>query len=166
MLCTSDSFFVTSARGTRSSRFTWRLPVRPFSCARDRSARTQLRSSSFPAGLPDLAAEQQEDVKVANRIARHTLDLAEWAAKELKAVVFLENPRQSYLWKFLEPHSPPAVPAWRDIVISQCRFGTPYKKDLVGFQRFGFPIGGGPVGNTKRCLPTQGYHDTLLESCW
>jgi hypothetical protein len=115
-------------------------PCHTYSRARDRSPLTQLRSSSFPAGLPDLPEEQQEDAEMANRIADNTEDFAEWAAKELKAVVFLENPRRSYLWLYLAGrHSPSAVLAWRDFHVSQCLFGTPYKKDLAGEPRSGFP---------------------------
>ena len=63
-------------------------PCSTFSRARNRSGRTRLRSDEFPQGLPRC----QEQCKSANIIARNTLDLAEWLARECKAAVSIENP--------------------------------------------------------------------------
>ena len=120
-------------------------PCSTFSRARDRSAATRLRSSEFPAGLPELSPELSAVAAEAmkflseegNLIAKNAHELAVWAAKELKAVVILENPRLSYLWPFIDGTLSGREPAWQDIIISQCLFGAPYKKDLVSDPRRG-----------------------------
>lgn len=73
------------------------FPLRPpppqcstSSRARDRRKATRLRRLSHPEGLPGAATA----VKVANVIAAHTLQLAEFAA-ELGALVTTENPDSS-----------------------------------------------------------------------
>jgi hypothetical protein len=113
------------------------IPCSTFSRARDRSDATRLRSSKRPGGREDLSPAQQAIVDAANRIADHAWDLAVWAAKELKAVVVIENPKMSHLWDYLDSkHSSSASPPlWRDIVISQCRFGTVYRKEFGGSHR-------------------------------
>jgi hypothetical protein len=64
------------------------------------------------------------------------LELIEWAVKELKAVVVVENPRMSYLWDYLASiqHSSSPQP-FQNFIISQCRFGTPYRKEFGGSHR-------------------------------
>ena len=66
-----------------------------------------------------------------------------WAV-EKKCMVTLENPATSYLWKFLENLYGPADA--RDIVLSQCRFGTTYRKEtkIICF-------GCNPTELDKRC---------------
>jgi hypothetical protein len=101
-----------------------------FSRARDRSEKTRLRSAEFPAGLPDLSPEKQIEVDCANRCAKHTWESAEWAAKELRAIVTLENPKESYIWLFFATLRASAKQLWEDVVLSQCRFGTSYRKAI------------------------------------
>ena len=104
-----------------------------FSRARDRSDATRLRSAEFPAGLPDLSPEKQIEVDCANRCAKHTWESAEWAAKQLRAIVTLENPKESYIWLFFATLRAAAKQLWEDVILSQCRFGTSYRKATVGF---------------------------------
>ena len=77
--------------------------------------------------------QQQADVKSANMIAKHTWELAEWAAKELRAIVTLENPKESYIWLFFATLRASAKQLWEDVVLSQCRFGTSYRKAFSWF---------------------------------
>jgi hypothetical protein len=72
-------------------------PCSTFSRARDRAAVTRLRSTESPEGSTDLDAYQRSQVTEANEVALQTLDLAIWAAKELSAVITLENPAGSYM---------------------------------------------------------------------
>jgi hypothetical protein len=71
-------------------------PCSTFSRARDRSWKSRLRSKDRPQGLPGCGPW----CTTANKVARHSLELAEFAHDELKAVVTLENPHSSYLWGF------------------------------------------------------------------
>jgi hypothetical protein len=104
-------------------------PCSSFSRARDRSEATQLRSSEFPEGLPNLDAGQALVVEQGNDVALIAFDAAVWAAKDLCASVTSENPATSYLWLFLAKRRPLAKVTWFDLKISQCLFGTPYRKD-------------------------------------
>ena len=115
-------------------------PCSTFSRARDRSKATCLRSSSQPEGLSSLSPSQKIDVERANRIARHAWELAEWASKELRAVVCLENPRMSYIWDYYATISSSSTQRWKDVLLSQCQFGTTYRKDFGWFQRPLFDI--------------------------
>ena len=95
-------------------------PCSTFARARDRSSKTRLRSKESPQGIPRLMAR----CRVANLIARNTLDLAEYLAR-LGAAVSVENPDSSYLWDYLdldESLSPV------DARFSACRFGAPFQK--------------------------------------
>jgi hypothetical protein len=107
-------------------------PCSTFSRARDRSQATRLRSLDHPEGLPALTGERRREADSANTIARHTFELAKWAAKELRAVVCIENPLSSYMWSYIDslrtPFASSSSPG-TDLVVSQCLFGTPYRKD-------------------------------------
>jgi hypothetical protein len=138
-------------------------PCSTFSQARDISRATRLRSAEHPGGLPDLTTEQRRDADSANTIARHTFELAKWAAKELRAVVCIEDPLSSYMWLYIDslrtPLSSSSSPG-TDIVVSQCLFGTPYRKDWAVFDA--------PLTYKKLLVwgasePTSGYHASLLE---
>ena len=63
-------------------------PCSTFSRDRDRAARTKLRSSSHPEGLPrTLPQISRTNVREANAIARECFLLAAWAHQELQATV-------------------------------------------------------------------------------
>ena len=96
-------------------------PCSTFSRARGRSARTKLRSDEFPQGLPRCSNE----TRTANLIARNTLDLVEWLARDVGAAVSVENPKTSFLWAYLDFAED--VP-YSDILFSACMFGAPYQK--------------------------------------
>ena len=119
-------------------------PCSTFSRARDRSARTRLRSSDHPEGLAHRAAE----CRAANTIALRALALAEWAASELGAAVSMENPQTSYLWSFLEPDI--GVP-FIDAQFSACMYGPPYRKNTT-LRCWGWQ----PSSLTKSCSLKQG----------
>ena len=72
-------------------------PCATFSRARDRSAKTRLRSNAWPEGLPG----KQGRTRHPNLLAKRAFDLANWAADELNAWVTLENPRRSYIWQYV-----------------------------------------------------------------
>ena len=120
-------------------------PCATFSAARNRSTRTQMRSSRFPAGLPSLGADARRRAEEANAIALACFSLAAWAHGELGAVVSLENPRSSYIWPFAD-QSDVEQGEWEDRSFSQCMYGTPYKKETR--LRIWGP---GFVGMDKRC---------------
>ena len=96
-------------------------PCSTFSRARDRSWKTRLRSSQRPQGLISRSAQCRE----ANVIATRTRDLAEWLVSELGFAVTLENPRNSYLWLFLDFDE---KLAFTDVVFSPCLYGASYQK--------------------------------------
>ena len=109
-------------------------PCSTFSRARDRGRATRLRSPEFPQGLP----EHAERVRVANELAVNTMLLTKFAVEECKAVVTIENPARSYFWPFVDATCQD-MPSHQDVVLSQCRFGTPWKKD-TRFRSYGaFP---------------------------
>ena len=62
-----------------------------------------------------------------NLIAKRAWNLAVWAADELNAKVTVENPRRSYLWKYLD-QLPQATSETTDVHLSACMFGAPYQK--------------------------------------
>ena len=62
-------------------------PCSTFSRARGRSAKTKIRSDDYPQGLPRCSHETRS----ANLIARNTLDLVEWLARDVGAAVSVEN---------------------------------------------------------------------------
>ena len=96
-------------------------PCATFSRARDRSWKTRLRSTQRPQGLLGRGAQ----CRVANTIARRTLDLLEYAVEELGAAASMENPRSSYLWSYLDFRDDLV---FEDFVFSPCRFGASYMK--------------------------------------
>ena len=100
-------------------------PCSTFSRARDRSKRTRLRSSKYPAGLPDCKGA----VVDANIIALAAYDLARWAAGR-GALVSMENPRRSYLWEFLESERPQGDHGI-DSYFCACMHGADYRKETT-----------------------------------
>jgi hypothetical protein len=104
-----------------------------FSHARDRSSATKLRSSRHPEGLPDLDAGQQLLVTSANEMALSSFDLAVWLARDLSAAGTMEGPASSYMWAFLARMRPRFKIRWEDLKLSQCLFGTSWRKE----RRFG-----------------------------
>ena len=80
-------------------------PCNTFSKAKDRSARTRVRSRAQPVGIPPRSTK----VKDANKIAKACILFARWAYKELGATVVMENPDHSYILAvrnpiFRQPH--------------------------------------------------------------
>ena len=65
----------------------------------------------------------------ANRVALNTFDLAVWAARDLSAAVTLDNPATSYLWAHLSRARPRFKVRWEDLKLSQCMFGTSWRKE-------------------------------------
>jgi hypothetical protein len=134
-------------------------PCSSFSRARDRAQSTKLRSASHPEGQLGLDADQRSLVTTANKIALQAFDFAVWAARDLSAVVSMENPSSSYMWLVLERARPRVKVLWQDLKISQCMFGAPYRKDRAG-----------PRRNVNRVTnrlslprdPTQGHLIALL----
>ena len=104
-------------------------PCSTFSRARDRSEATRLRSTSHPAGLTWLNPEQWGIADEANLIAWNAFDIAAWAARELDAVVSLENPSGSYIWPWSTLQNEWSEQSFEEAVVSQCLFGAPYRKD-------------------------------------
>ena len=104
-------------------------PCFTLSRARDRARATQLRSTAHPEGLPGLDADQSRLVKSANAIVLLVFELAIYAARELSAVVMIENPATSYIWALIARLRPGFKITWRDIKVSQCLFGTPHRKE-------------------------------------
>ena len=98
-------------------------PCATFSRARDRSSKTRLRSAKHPEGLKGVASKVDD----ANNIAFNAWDLAVWAAELLQAIVTLENPKTSYIWKFLEKERN-ISPDIFDLPVSPCCYGASYQK--------------------------------------
>jgi hypothetical protein len=134
-------------------------PCCTFSRARDRSRATQLRSTKHPGGLPGLDAGQRKIVASANRIALNAFDLAVWAARDLQAAITFENPATSYIWAFLLSSRPRFQVNWVDIKLSQCHFGTPYRKDRDGARRTDDQFSPLIFRSSKT---GQGYHPSML----
>ena len=123
-------------------------PCCTFTRARDRSEKTRLRSSQHPEGLPDLDADQQSRVTTANDVALDAFDTAVWSARELSAVATLEGPATSYMWAFLARARPRFKVRWVDLKLSQCLFGTPWRKE-----------------RRSRSLGGEGKSETTSRSC-
>ena len=96
-------------------------PCSTFSRARNRHPKTKLRTREFPQGLP----RKMHLCKEANYIARNALDFAESLARDVGAVVTMENPESSWLWDYLETD---ANIDYHDVCFSTCLFGAPYQK--------------------------------------
>ena len=96
-------------------------PCATFSRARDRSWKTRLRSKDRPQGL--LGKGWQ--CKQANLIARHALDVVEFAVSECGAAASFENPLTSYMWAFLDFDE---ALDFTDVTFSPCMFGATYRK--------------------------------------
>ena len=96
-------------------------PCSTFSRARDRSWKTRLRSKDRPQELPGYGPWCNS----ANRVARHSLELAEFAHEKLKASVSMENPHASYIWSYLAPAE---QLSYRDVVYSPCTLGGSFRK--------------------------------------
>jgi hypothetical protein len=93
-------------------------PCRTFSRARDRSRRTRVRTSKFPAGtLP-----RSPDVVAANALARRISELASECA-EAGLFVSIENPESSYMW-LLPEFEIMKLAGWRDTTFSPCCYGA------------------------------------------
>jgi site-specific DNA-cytosine methylase len=104
-------------------------PCATFSRARDRASATQLRSTAHPEGLPGLDADRRSLAEEANAVALQAFDLAAWAARDLSAIVTFENPAASYMWGLVAKLRPAVKATWEDLTLSQCFFGTKYRKD-------------------------------------
>ena len=63
--------------------------------------------------------------KKANIIARHALDVVEFAVSECGAAASFENPQGTYIWAFLDLD--PAL-SFTDVTFSPCLFGASYRK--------------------------------------
>ena len=119
-------------------------PCSTFSRARDRSWRTRLRSSERPQGLKGKGAQCRQ----ANLIARNTLDVLEWAVRDLHAVASMENPESSYLWPFLDFDTDLT---FSDVVFSPCMFGSDVRKP-TRLRCWGWK----PEALDKKCVLKQG----------
>ena len=98
-------------------------PWNTFSRARDRSARTRLRSLAEPWGVRPRSSLVEE----ANGIARASAAFAHWLAATLGASVFIENPSRSYLWE-LEDFMELLDAGFTDTVFDVCQYGGAHLK--------------------------------------
>ena len=98
-------------------------PCSTFSRARDRSAKTKVRSRTRPGGIHPIP----QFVKDANEIAEATYELALGIAHKWGVWVSIENPARSYMWSFFgNDHE--FDTSCKDIVLAACRFGAPFQK--------------------------------------
>ena len=66
-------------------------------------------------------------VEEASEVALNAWDLAVWAADALQAIVTFENPKSSYIWKFIEQDRE-ISPDVFDLHVSPCCYGTSCQK--------------------------------------
>ena len=96
-------------------------PCASFSRARDRSARTRLRSKEHPWGFSRTCPVTE----LGNQLARRTAELIRFLVRRGGAAT-VENPADSYLWACLDALLSD-VPS-EDVFLTQCMFGTPWRK--------------------------------------
>ena len=99
-------------------------PCSTFSRARDRGARTRLRTPASPQGIQPNERRTEEG----NRIARATADLVTYLATELDAREYWEQPCGSYMLPFLDGEGALDQIERSAVILHQCRFGAPYQK--------------------------------------
>jgi hypothetical protein len=98
-------------------------PGHSFASTKDRSRRTQLRSVSHPEGLrPSL------EITASNSLIENTFRLASWAADELGALVTIENPARSHIWRYADKVVATLI-EHEDLTYSACMYGVPYRHD-------------------------------------
>ena len=95
-------------------------PCSSFSRARDRGAKTRIRSPQHPWGLfPHPASQLGNALAIRSAFAvRHFLELGGSGS--------IENPASSYLWPVLDELLGDVEAT--DVLYNQCRFGSPFKK--------------------------------------
>ena len=107
-------------------------PCSTFSRARDRGARTRLRTPASPQGIQPNERRTEEG----NRIARATADLVTYLVTELDARGSWEQPCGSYMFPFLDGEGALDQIERSAVILHQCRFGAPYRKPTT-FWLFG-----------------------------
>ena len=118
------------------------------------------RTLAFPAGRPDLTAEQRAKIEIGQAQLSFTLQLVR-ACLQFKLVFWVENPGSSWFWRQKGELS------WDDVltdaavdflVVDQCRFGTAWKK------RTKFLTNSHLAGQKAGCL-CQKPHTVLRGRC-
>ena len=129
-------------------------PCSTFSRARDRSARTRLRSREQPEGFDP----QERRTREGNEIALATADMVKFLVNELDAKGSWEQPAGGYMFDYLDQQQ--ALEGldrdWH--ILHMCRYGRAYKKPTVFFSFGGLKL---PSLN-RRCTPEdscgRAYH--------
>ena len=88
------------------------------------------RTLAFPAGRPDLTAEQRAKIEIGQAQLSFTLQLVR-ACLQFGLVFWVENPGTSWFWKQKGELSSDDIltdAAVDYLVVDQCRFGTPWRK--------------------------------------
>ena len=88
------------------------------------------RTLAFPAGKPDITAEQRAKIQIGQDQLRFTIALVK-ACLACKVIFWIENPATSWFWRQQGELSWLDVLAERDVgflTVDQCRFGTPWRK--------------------------------------
>ena len=88
------------------------------------------RTLAYPAGRPDLTAEQHAKVEIGQAQLQFTLRLVR-ACLQHRLVFWVENPATSWFWKQEKSLSCEKIleePEVDFLIVDQCRFGTPWRK--------------------------------------
>ena len=132
-------------------------PCSTFSRARDRNARTKLRSSAYPGGL----YPSDQATKEGNHIALNTARSVNFLVNRLGASGTWEQPVGSYMFPFLDSIDALEVEPSDQVMLHQCKFGRPYKKPTV-FACFGdIRLPSLDRRCTKSSPCSRNYHVTL-----
>ena len=121
-------------------------PCSSFSRARDRSARTKLRSAEFPGGIKSTQVGEN-----GNTIARRTAELVVYLVNDLEARGSWEQPVGSYMLKYLDEIGALDGVERGEFVLHQCRYGRAYKKPTVFYTFGGLKL----PSLSRRCTSTD-----------
>ena len=121
-------------------------PCSSFSRARDRSARTRLRSTAHPGGL-----KSSQVVETGNTIARRTAELVTYLVNDLEARGSWEQPVGSYMLKYLDSIGALDGVERGETVLHQCRYGRAYRKPTVFYTFGGLKL----PSLAKRCTQSE-----------
>ena len=138
-------------------------PCNTFSRARG-GMTPSLRSPQFVAGLPNLAAkQQQQQVDVGNKLLSFSIGLLR--IRRMGIAATLENPATSYLFSMVNMLQVTNMRGCSNVVTEFCMYGMPWRKStrVVGFNIDLLPLGARRSIDKPRglCARTMQPHTVL-----
>ena len=87
----------------------------------------QIRSATYPHGLPGLEGKDLDTCNLGNRLSKRAACLIK-AAIECSVPGGEENPKLSYIFDCHGRVSRQKLPSVHSVFLDQCAYGTPYRK--------------------------------------